>query len=222
MHINPNDQSHSGSSQKCGNPTHAVCLLRAYHSAKTNHFYTTSNAELQNASSNLGYTDEGVAGYIFSQQEPSSVPLYRLYNGGVFDHFYTTSESERDNAARSLGYEKEGISGYVYRTAECGGVPLYRLYSCGGRNHFYTVSAPERDNASQTLGYTQEGVVGYILPYWRRVWISLLSNCALNKFSQVLYRQPNLSVSPVCKIFIDSCVRNMTTLSEYAYLLISI
>ena len=67
-------------------------------------------------SANLGIVntkDEGTAGYIFSNQEPHSVPLYRLYNGNIGDHFYTTNAAERDNAPQHLGYNYEGITGYV-------------------------------------------------------------------------------------------------------------
>lgn len=43
----------------------AVPLFRLYRSASNNHFFTTSVAERDNASANLGYVYEFVAGYVF-------------------------------------------------------------------------------------------------------------------------------------------------------------
>lgn len=41
-------------------------LYRVWHSANDAHFYTTSAPERDNAVANLGYTDEGVAGHVWS------------------------------------------------------------------------------------------------------------------------------------------------------------
>jgi hypothetical protein len=40
-------------------------LYRLYNSGATDHFYTMSATERDNASDNLGYTKEGIAGYTF-------------------------------------------------------------------------------------------------------------------------------------------------------------
>jgi len=153
------------SAQTCGDPRHAIPLLRAYSAGESDHFYTTNAAELQNAVTNLGYSNEGTTGYVFSDQEPHSIPLYRLYNAKDVDHFYTTNAAERDNAVANLGYNNEGIAGYVYPDTVCGALPLYRLYSSAGTDHFYTMSPAERDNASNNFGYTQEGIAGYTFPF---------------------------------------------------------
>jgi hypothetical protein len=79
--------------------------------ALPNHFYTTSPSERDNAADTLGYTKEGVEGYLFEEASPVLDPIYRLYRSDGNDHFYTTSKSERDNAA-SNGYRTEGIVGY--------------------------------------------------------------------------------------------------------------
>jgi hypothetical protein len=44
----------------------------------TDHFYTTSATERQDAVTNFGYVYEGVACYVFPIQMPGTVPLYRL------------------------------------------------------------------------------------------------------------------------------------------------
>jgi hypothetical protein len=86
-----------------------------YNPSIYDHFYTTSEPERENAIRNLGYSDEGITGYIYPEPCEFTVPLYRLYSQSATDHFYTISEAERDNAATNLGYSKEGIAGYVFR-----------------------------------------------------------------------------------------------------------
>jgi hypothetical protein len=41
-------------------------LYRVFSSAANNHFYTTSVAERDNAVANLGYVDQGLAGYVWT------------------------------------------------------------------------------------------------------------------------------------------------------------
>lgn len=110
---------------------------------------------------NLGYFDEGVAGYVLPTQEPSTVPLYRVFNPVLVDHFYTTSLAEKNAAMSNLGYVDEGVAGYVYPDDECGGVPLYRAYSVALTDHFYTASVSEWES-SQALSYSKEGIAAYI------------------------------------------------------------
>jgi len=117
-----------------------------------------------NATENLSYTAERTPGYIFSNKQPSTVPLYRLYSGSGTDHFYTTNAAEKDNAVKNLGYTYEGIPGYVYPDGSCGGLPLYRSYNGRAVDHFYTVSVTEKDNAVGG-GWNYEGVACYILPF---------------------------------------------------------
>jgi hypothetical protein len=131
------------------------------------HFYTTDEAEYNRAAQKFGYTKEGIAGYIFPKQQPSTAPLFRLWNPTVTDHFYTMSAEERDKAVKG-GYVYEGVAGYVYTPASgvfCGGRPFYRLYNGPITDHFYTVSEEERIGSIVKFGYTDEGVAGWILPY---------------------------------------------------------
>ncbi|KAG6911080.1 hypothetical protein DXG01_004595 [Tephrocybe rancida] len=154
-----NFQVHSGPPAVCGDPGATLPLLRAWSLSVTDHFYTTSASEMQNAVTNLGYVAEGTTGYVFTNQQPSTVALFRLYSPGAQDHFYTTNAAERDNAIHSLGYTSEGVVGYIYPNTACGGLPLYRSYNGAGRDHFYTMSAAEKDSA-QKGGWAFEGITG--------------------------------------------------------------
>ncbi|KAG1752188.1 hypothetical protein EDB19DRAFT_1672397 [Suillus lakei] len=151
-------------STECCDPSLAVAFLRAYQPTYVDHFYTTDVNEMNNAVTNLGYSPEGVAAYVFATAEPSTTSLYRMYNPSVVDHFYTTSYSEVQSAAANSGYTYEGVAAYVYDINICGSIPLYRLYSSGGTDHFYTTSASEASNAVANLGYTSEGIAAYVLP----------------------------------------------------------
>ncbi|MEN9303790.1 MAG: hypothetical protein RL264_2219 [Bacteroidota bacterium] len=126
----------------------------------TEHFYTVSLSERDNAIANLGYQNEGVACNVYRINIAGTNPFYRLWNGT--DHFYTTSESERDNAIANCGYQSEGIACYVYLSQIVGTIPLFRLWN--GTDHFYTTSSSERDNATTNLGYQSEGIACYVLP----------------------------------------------------------
>ena len=126
------------------------------------HFYTTSAAERDNAMFAFGYTDEGVACYVFDAQAPGTAPLYRLWNPSNGDHFYTTSAAKRDNAISAFGYTDEGVACYVFDAQAPGTAPLYRLWNPSNGDHFYTTSAAERDNAIAAFGYTDEGVACYV------------------------------------------------------------
>jgi len=79
----------------------------------TNHFYTTGLQEAIDATNKLGWSAEGVVGYVSKKQIEDTSPLYRLYLGcrmpgdgkfyascegaiGGDVHYYTTSLAEKD------------------------------------------------------------------------------------------------------------------------------
>ncbi len=61
-------------------------------------FYTRSSSERDNAISQYGYVDEGIAFWSPVIATGTETPFFRLYKPGNGDHFYTTSIAERDNA----------------------------------------------------------------------------------------------------------------------------
>jgi hypothetical protein len=119
-------------------------------------------AEHANATTNLGYTDEGIACYLQPASATNRVPFFRCFNPGNGDHFYTTGQAERDNAVNNLGYVGEGIACYVHSDSSGGASPFHRLYHPGTGDHFYTTSAVERDNAVANFGYVSEGIACHI------------------------------------------------------------
>jgi hypothetical protein len=134
-----------------------------YHTG--DHFYTTDWPEARNAIQTLGYTYEGITGYISSSAGPGLVPLLRLVNGQNGDHFYTTDSTEALNAGPNYGYTYEGIAGYVWKspTPNLDLVKLYRLVSDQHGHHFYTTSYAEAMNAMTYLGYSYEGEAAWII-----------------------------------------------------------
>jgi hypothetical protein len=61
----------------------------------------------------LGYHDEGVIGFIASEQIPGTQPLYRLVKPDGAGHLFTASPQERINTLRR-GWRDEGVAGYVW------------------------------------------------------------------------------------------------------------
>ncbi|KAF8064069.1 hypothetical protein FPV67DRAFT_1451314 [Lyophyllum atratum] len=149
----------------CGDPATAVPLLRAYSAQGSDHFYTTSAADIQNAVDTGTYVAEGVAGKIFATQVLGTVPFYRLHSlAPITDHFYTKDAWERDQAVNDPGYTYEGIVGYVYPDAACGGLPFHRLYhTAPAEDHFYTMADWEVTFA-EGGGYVYEKISAYIIP----------------------------------------------------------
>jgi hypothetical protein len=97
---------------------------------------------------------EGIAGYVFAEAQPGTVPLYRWLHPRQGSHYYTTSPGapDRPNSV------SDGITCHVsdHRVAET--VPFYRWRN--GRDDLYTTS-PSGEGASR-LGYRPRGIACYI------------------------------------------------------------
>ena len=137
----------------------AFRFFRAYNSTVNSHFFTTSDAEFQNAVAN-GYVDESTSqnGFaIFEFNTDGTIPLYRLYNLHSGQHYYTTNAVERDFLVnlvpmpasgpdtRQFGWRYEGIAGAVSPTPQTGMVEIFRLYNVDTGVHLFTESAAVRD-----------------------------------------------------------------------------
>ena len=95
-------------------PHGTISLFHLLNPQLGDYFYTTSEAEANNILYKFGYLDRGIAGYLYSQQQPNTVPLYRYYNPHTGAHFYTISAVDGHRVERDFGYQGEGIAGYLY------------------------------------------------------------------------------------------------------------
>ena len=100
------------------------------------------------------FRSEGIAGYVFAEERPGTVPLYRWFHPRDGSHYYTI----RPNTPDRPNSVSEGISCHVYDHPVAETVPLYRWRS--RRDDLYTISA-EGEKAGQA-GYRHQGIVGYI------------------------------------------------------------
>ena len=131
-------------------------LYRWFSAETGDHFYTTDpSGEL---APSMGYTYEGITGYIATSEQQGTSALYRWYNAGNGDHFYTTDVS--GELAPTSRYTYEGITGYIATSEQQGTIALYRWYDIQNGDHFYTTD-PSGELAP-TSGYAYEGITGYI------------------------------------------------------------
>lgn len=89
-----------------------VPLFRLYSLGAADHMYTTSTQVRDHAVKRLGYTVEGILGFVYTEEGPDRIPLFSLHNPFINDHYYTTSAAQRDDAARN-GWAIQGGVGYL-------------------------------------------------------------------------------------------------------------
>jgi hypothetical protein len=97
---------------------------------------------------------EGIAGYVFAEAQPGTVPLYRWLHPRNGSHYYTTTPGapDRPNSV------SDGITCHVFDQAVAESVPFYRWRT--GRDDLYTTS-PSGEGAGR-LGYQRRGIACYI------------------------------------------------------------
>ena len=91
----------------------AVPYYRLYNPLSHQHHWTTDLNEY-NVLESLGWTKEGIVGYILPTAVTGTLPLYRLYLnafGGL--HLWTTDANERNVLTTTAGWVDEGVAGYV-------------------------------------------------------------------------------------------------------------
>jgi ELWxxDGT repeat protein len=133
----------------------AFPMFRAFNVGANYHFYTTRQAEFQNAL-NGGYRDERSSQNSFQvlqQQVTGASPLYRLYNFQTGRHYYTVSLPERDSLVAivptnnpnfgKVGWRSEPAEGFLYPVAAPNTVEIFRLYNTQTGAHLFTPSVSE-------------------------------------------------------------------------------
>ena len=137
-----------------------IPMYRMYSPYVTDHFYTTNYDEYMAGAVKVGYSQEGILGYLYPTSVSGSIPVYRMYSPYAKDHFYTTNYDEYITGAVNVGYSQEGILGYLYPTSVSGSTPVYRMYSPYVTDHFYTTNYDEYITGAVKVGYSQEGILG--------------------------------------------------------------
>ena len=164
--------------------TGTVPLYRLWNPVTGDHFYTIDLTEAKHASATLGYSEEGVAGFVYRDascqlppppveiacngkddnldgqiDEGSCCPtpaVHRLVDAKG-EHFYTTDPAEAGSAVSGGGYTSEQPDAWrLARTNQPGTVPFFRCNNKG--LHLYTADA-QCEYFGPT---TNEGLFGYI------------------------------------------------------------
>jgi Repeat of unknown function (DUF5648) len=100
------------------------------------------------------FRSEGIAGYVFADEQPGTVPLYRWFHPRDGSHFYTI----RPNAPDRPNSVIDGISCRVYDHPVADSVALYHWRS--RRDDLYTISS-DGENAGRA-GYRPHDITCYI------------------------------------------------------------
>ncbi len=98
---------------------------------------------------------EGIAGYVFEEARPDTIPLHRWCHRRLGIHFYATDPGAPD----PKDYLAEGVACYVPARPLPGTIPLYRWHR--PKDFLYTTS-PRGEGASRR-GYRPEGLACYVL-----------------------------------------------------------
>jgi len=88
-------------------------LYRRYRQSDGDHFYTISKDEADRAIFTYGYRDEGIVGFVATQEVPGTRP-FRRFNHSKFGHFYTADVNDAATAVQKVGYVEEGLAGYIW------------------------------------------------------------------------------------------------------------
>src|SRR5207245_2317403 len=90
----------------------AIPVWRLYNSSTSQHLWTTSQADILNATQHAGYHVEGVAFYSAPQDAPGAYLVWRLYNPRTYQHVWSGSYPSILLMTQQLGFQEEGIGFY--------------------------------------------------------------------------------------------------------------
>jgi len=126
-----------------------VPLYRFVSTSSDEHTYSTS------ASTESGFNQEGIAGYVMQSQAPGTVPLYSLKS--------STDEMLSTNPSEGAGtYQNSGVVGYISSSQQPGTVPLYRMVNSKDGKHFATANPQEHSQLLGNGSFRDDGTLGYI------------------------------------------------------------
>lgn len=128
---------------------------------RTDHLYTTDEAQYRKAAASSGCAAGDVVAWIESGPAPRTMPFRRFYSRAASAHFYTWKPDEA-GAMLARGWVEEADSGNIYTEQVPGSAPLYRLGWSNGEDtdYLYTMEPAEASRLSAE-GWTREGIAGY-------------------------------------------------------------
>lgn len=186
-------------------------LRQVWDNKRANHFFAHPSW-LEYHLKSLGSEDQGVEGYVATQQLPGTVPLYELNSNAptgvpsAFDDtLYTTNETERAQAKAAQSYFTQGftdsrIIGYIFTAQQPGTTPLYRTFSVNSSDHYYTTTTWKRDNAIKSFRqYKDQGIVGYVYTQDEKAPVNskVTTDAALcQKFQAICHSNGFLTTAP--------------------------
>ncbi|PIL35317.1 hypothetical protein GSI_02042 [Ganoderma sinense ZZ0214-1] len=91
----------------------AVPLFRMYSAQYRDHYYTANATNRDVLLSQSSYVSDGIAGFVYPDQECGTVPFYRIYDHAIGDNFFTTDQAEIYDFVDQLGYTDRGVTAYV-------------------------------------------------------------------------------------------------------------
>jgi len=162
-----------GTSCPAVSPPSPVPVYRLWSTARSIHFYTTSEDERDRLLGDPvdGWIHEGIAWHALAAGNvPDCLPAYWFRSSTLGAHFYTISEPEKqmllDNYAGVWTYEGVAFYAYPEGTQPPDTSPVYRFWSGTLGHHFYTISEAERDALISNYSWVwqYEGVAWYTYP----------------------------------------------------------
>ena len=176
--------------------TGTACVWQLQGASDSN-FLTSNNVERDNAVYDSQYAYEGTPFYVYTSQEPGTVPVYRLKLTN--EHYYTISATERDTLLQNSQNVYEGIAFYVYppNAASNASYPVSKLTNSAGD---VFVADPAEKARLIAAGYTDNGVVFNAPsafatepdPQAGNVNIYRLSNSGKHFYTQNIYERDSL------------------------------
>lgn len=125
-------------------------------------YFTTGTAGGQSAAGDWDCTFKRTEGYVFTTEQPGTVPLELYWSDDRTDNATIASEETKAELLAS-GYRKTASEGYIYSTEQPGTVPL-KLFFNKDMNEYYSTTPQTGEKAAVDEGFVFVRIEGYIMP----------------------------------------------------------
>ncbi|KIJ46797.1 hypothetical protein M422DRAFT_249532 [Sphaerobolus stellatus SS14] len=153
----------------CGDPCEAIPYVNYFFIDWTDSFLVNTGHFAHYATHSEDVTNMGVKAYMFTTQQPGTVPLFSFVRSGV-DRMFLLALADGSAPPAPAGYvadnsvQTNNTAGYVYPSQICGSIPLYHLFSADIVDHLYTTDQVEKEALLSFNNYTDQGIIAYVLP----------------------------------------------------------